>query len=202
MWLVAERQLTTSVREMEGTFNMTQRDMETHWRGLEQLRKQTLIWPEPVNLLADGAKLLTYEIIRASATALGEPFPNIVVEKEPTGELVEEIRCGVKKCVLKREFSGFSRHVFYPGKSGAVERFRALRKREEEIFGGGESTIFPRPRWFLQPFLPGLLLLGEYRAFFVNGTLLNIVTTTPIEQDATRLEVQPVILSWPSDLFR
>jgi hypothetical protein len=200
--VVAERQLTTSVREMEGQFDMTARDMETHWRGLELLRKQTFIWPEPVNLLADGAKLLTYEIIRASATALGEPFPNIVVEKEPTEELVEEIMRGVKKCVLKREFSGFSRHVFYAGKSGAVETFRALRKREEEIFGGGEFTIFPRPRWFLQPLLPGLLQLGEYRAFFVNGTLLNIVATTPIDQDATNLQVQPVVISRPSDLFR
>lgn len=191
-----------SVSEAEGRFNMTPIEMEKHWRGLEHLRQRTVIWPEPINLLGDGAKLLTYEIIRASATVLGEPFPSVVVEKEPTEQLVDEISSGIQKCVLKREFSGFSRHVFYPGKSDAVESFRALRKKEEEIFGGAQSTIFPRPRWFLQPFLPGLLYLGEYRAFFINGTLLSIVATTPIENNPAILQVQPVISSRPSDLFR
>jgi hypothetical protein len=191
-----------TVSEAEGRFNMTPGEMERHWRGLEQLRKQTCIFPEPVNLLCDGAKLLTYEIIRASATVLGEPFPNVVVEKEPTAQLVEDISSGVKKCVLKREFSGFSRHVFYPGRLEGVETFRKLRKREEEIFGGAQSTIFPRPRWFLQPFLPGLLFLGEYRALFINGTLLNIITTTPINRNPTDLQIHPVFVSRPSNLFR
>jgi hypothetical protein len=180
---------------------MTPGEMEVHWRGLECLRTRTVIWPEPVNLLGGGAKLLTYEIIRASAIALGEPVPSVVVEKEPTDQLVEEIRSGVKKCVLKREFSGCSDHVFYPGKSEAVKTFRAIRKKEEEVYGA-QATIFPRPRWFLQPFLPSLLCLGEYRAFFINGALMYMITTTPVQSDPKNLQVQSVFLSRPSDLFQ
>jgi hypothetical protein len=181
---------------------MTQAQIQSHWLGLRRLKEKVFIWPDPLQLLVEGAKLLTYEIIRASAAAIGEPCPNVVVEKEPTEKMVEEISSGVKKCVLKREFSGESLHVFFPGLHKAVDKFRALRKAEAKIFRRGQPTNFPEPRWFLQPYLPSLLCLGEFRAFFVNGTLFNIFSTTPIKNDPTALEITGVWIARPSDLFK
>jgi hypothetical protein len=85
--------------------------------------------------------------------------------------------------------------------TNAVEKFRALREREEEIFGGAQPTRFPRPQWFLQPYLPGLIYLGELRAFFVNGILYNSFSTTPLDKNPTKMQVAPVWVARPSDLF-
>lgn len=183
---------------------MTPLQTEQYWLGLQRLREKAFLWPEPHDLLIEGAKLLTYETIRASAAVLGEPYPNIVIEPEPSEELVVEIQTGAKRCVLKRDFSDCGEHVFHPDMPNAVEIFQNAWTREGNVHRNGQPTMFPRPIWFLQPYLPGFVLLGEIRAFFVNGTLYNSFVTTPTSMNAglLGLEVGPLVVARPSNLFK
>jgi hypothetical protein len=178
---------------------MTTLEMEIFWRNLRRLGLKVPIWPEPDDLLVEGAKLLTYEANRASAAVFGEPYPNVIIEPEPTEELVAEIQTGVKKCVLKRDFSDCGDHVFRLGMPSAVEIFRKAREREGSVYNDGQST-FPQPTWFLQPYMPGFVHLGEIRAFFVNGALFNAFATTP--GGSKKLEVGPLVVARPSNLFK
>lgn len=194
----------TAIGSEDGEYGLSPKDMNKYWINLGRLRKSAYIWPEPHGLVAEGSKLLTAEITQASAAALREPFVTTTEVKNPTKEMVAEICKGDKMCVLKRENSGYSLHTFYPfmNKGKAVKRFQDLRSREEKIYGGGQSTLFPRPLWFIQPYMPAFVHLGEVRALFVNGTLYNTFITTPLKHDPTNLEVmQGTVMIRPSDMF-
>ncbi len=176
--------------------------MEKYWLSLEWLRQKVFIWPEPHDLIVEGAKFLTYETIWASAAALGEPYPNIVIETNPTEELVSEISTTAKKCVLKRDFSDCGEHVFHPHMPKAIEKFQKACEREENVYRDGHLTIFPHPIWFLQPYMPGFVHLGEIQAFFVNRMLYNSFVTTPVDGNPSGLEVGPLVVARPSTLLK
>ena len=181
---------------------MQPQQMAELWNGLGLLREVTFMWPEPQDLLAEGSKLATIEIIRASSASIGEEFPNTSVIENPDEDLVKGISAHKDMCVLKHEYSGDSKHVFYPGKVNASTRFRELRKIEKKVYGGGQVTAFPTPQWFIQPFMPAFIILGEIRAYFVNGALYNLFSTTPLEGDSTHLEVSQSFVVRPSNLYQ
>jgi len=75
---------------------------------------------------------------------------------------------------------------------------------EEKIFGelGGQLNVFPKPLWFIQPYMPAFIYLGEVCALFINGSLYNTFITTPLEGDLANLQVtQGIATICPCNLF-
>ena len=198
--------ITVIASEGFDRYGLTPKEIDKYWVNLGHLQEWVYIWPEPHGLVREGRKLLTAEMTRACAEAVGEPFVNTTVVEDPTEEMVVEICEGVRMCALKRENSAYGYHAFLPfmDKGKAVERFRRLRDMEEKIFGelGGQLTVFPKPLWFIQPYMPAFIYLGEVRALFINGSLYNTFITTPLEGDLANLQVtQGIATIRPCNLF-
>jgi hypothetical protein len=178
-------------------YGLTSTDVERHWDSLAILCSQTMMWPDPRDLVATGAKLYLHTIIAGSTQALGQSLPTIAVLPNPTVELVQNIVDGKIDGVLKREYSSDSNHVFSKHTKNAVKKFKEAINRERECWRWEKGTVCENPKWFMQPYLPSLVYLGEIRAFFVNGMIFNILATTPEKGDTTNLNVCQAVLLRP-----
>jgi len=146
------------------------------------------MWPSPAESLLAAQKAETNHILVCCASALGLSHPLIAPVGDGKLEAVAaSITSGKCQGVLKREFSGFSRHVITPHFSLAdamriINNYRV----EAATYWNDSSSVFPRPLWYLQPYLAHLMHLGEVRAFFVNGAYYYSVATTPENFDPTK----------------
>lgn len=163
--------------------------MTQHWDGLLTLRKDTLIWPDPLDLFRAGSKLSLNTIIHAVAVSEEASHP-ICQTINPTMELVEDILLGKRNAVLKRDWSSSGAHVYTKHAQGGTQKicqaFRRVLREETRAYDLVEATDhedFHRPKWFIQPYLPALIYLGEIRAFFVNGYLMKKIITAPRNED-------------------
>jgi hypothetical protein len=138
------------------------------------------MWPDPRDLVMTGAKLYLHTIIAQSAQALGQSLPSIAVCPNPTVKLVQDILDGKIDGVLKREYSSDTKHVFSRHTKNAVKNFQSAIERERKCWRWNAKGVCETPKWFIQPYIPSLVYLGELRAFIVNGIIINIVSTTPV----------------------
>jgi len=149
-----------------------------------------------------GSKKYVNTITMVSALALGRSYP-IISTCEPTVKMVKDIQRSKIDAALKRDFSSDSCHVITKHTTNPVEKFKsAISKEKLFCHSPSRPKMFPIPSWYLQPYLPTLIYLGEIRAFIVNGVIINIFGTTPLEGDTTNLEVEPAILLRPLSQMR
>lgn len=168
-------------REAAKDYNgLTSKDVERHWDSLGVLCSKTMMWPDPRDLLMTGSKLYLHTIIARAAQALGHSLPSIVVCPNPTVNLVQNILDGKVDGVLKREYSSDTKHVFTRHTEDAVKKFQSAIERERECWRWDGRAVCENPKWFIQPYIPSLVYLGELRAFIVNGIIINILSTTPV----------------------
>ena len=185
--------------DSESIYGITVPQMEKHWDGLLELRNHTLIWPDPLDLFRAGSKLNLNNIVHAVALSEGQSYP-ICATVEPDDDLLQSIMDGTKSLVLKRDWSSSSSHVYTKhtagGLAGACGRLQAAIEKEEAAYAALQANDFIRPTWFIQPYLPALIIIGEIRAFFVNGLLLRKIITSPCEGriDETTLENPSMIM--------
>jgi hypothetical protein len=156
-----------------------------------------MMWPDPRDLVMTGGKLYLHTMISQSTRALGQSLPSIAVCPNPTVELIKNIQCGKIDGVLKREYSSDSGHVFSKHTKDAVKKFESTLKRERECWRWEGESVCENPKWFIQPYIPSLVYLGELRVFVVNGIIINIFATTPMKEDTTNLMVSPAIVLRP-----
>ena len=179
------------------TYGLTSSEIERHWESLAVLCSRTMMWPDPRDLVCTGAKLYLHTIIARSTQALGLSLPTIAVCPNPTVELVQDIVDGKIDGVLKREYSSDSNHVFSKHLKNAVKKFKDVISREKECWCWNGEKICENPKWFIQPYLPSLVYLGELRAFVVNGIIVNILVTILTDGDMTNLSISQAILLRP-----
>jgi hypothetical protein len=154
--------------------------------GIIALR-HVAIWPSPAESLLASQKVETHRVLGYCASALGLSHPLIApVESGELETVVKSIASGEREGVLKREFSGWSRHIITPhtklhDATKMIEAYHA----EVAAYWDDPDSLFPCPVWYLQPYLAHLLYLGEVRAFFINGSYYYSVATTPKECDPT-----------------
>jgi hypothetical protein len=176
--------------------------MENLWLGMGVLTQTMTIWPDIRHLLAEGHKLFHIKIITESAESMGLSYPR-VLSVNPSTEKIQLIVDGDIDGVLKREFSSQGVHVYTRHKEDAASQLNYAMWDERSAYCSGNTTSFPKPLWFIQPYIPALLYLGEIRAYIVNGTMFNTVVTTPTTvNDLNGLDIQRAILFTPLSKLR
>jgi len=168
------------------------------WLGMNILSESVTIWPDPRDLLMTGSKVYLSLLISKVATSLGHSHPRAVTI-EPTVKNVEDIVHGRSSAVLKREFSSHNYHVISVHTDNATEKFKCRMKSEEETYSASKG-IFPRPLWFIQPYIASLVYLGEIRVYLVNGALFKHIVTNPAA--AGPLEITEPIMFTPLNKLR
>lgn len=196
--LSSEQILSEDARALYG---VPYSQMEDLWEGMGILSRRLTIWPDPLHLLAEGSKLYHMRIIHESSASLQHSCPR-VVKVDPTPELADEITNGTTSGVLKREFSSEGRHVYTPHTQHAKAKLREALKAQSTAYNS-KITKFPKPRWYLQPYIAPLLILGEIRAFIVNGVFYAAVITSPAQaNNLGYLDVQEALLFTPLSELR
>lgn len=158
--------------------------MLAHWDGLMALKKETLIWPDPIDLFRQGSKLHVASLVQAVAKSENQQYP-ICATVKPTPQLVKDIVNGTRKGVLKREWSTGTDHVYYKGMPmDRVDIFKnqltSRTKLEKQLAKQKPHDLLNvTPKWFIQPFIPSLIYVGELRVLIVNGAILGKIITTP-----------------------
>lgn len=180
--------------------------MEKHWTGLVDLQERTLIWPQPQELYKAGSKCYLHYIISMAAVSEGYPHP-VSATCEPTVALLEDILSGEVSGVLKRDWSNATTHVFtkhsavdHRSKRASIKALERAIRAEFETYKA-ITSYFRRPVWFIQPYLPAMILLGEIRLFIVNGIIINTIITTPIEANINSVDAEQPISVTPIEMI-
>jgi hypothetical protein len=152
-------------------------------KGMAILGDHVSVWPSPAETLLSSQKLETNRMLCSCATSLGFRHPMVApLEDGDVDAVFDSIMRGDRDAVLKRDQSGWSKHIitkYTPNAETTLDRFR----REAKLYWDVPDNPFPRPVWFIQPYLPHLIRLGEVRCFFVNGAHYYAVATTPHKFD-------------------
>jgi len=177
--------------------------METLWDGIGILSQKLTIWPDPRHLLAEGSKLFYMKIITEASASLGYSYPRCL-RINPTNKDIQGITDGRLAAVIKRGYSHQGQHVYTPHTSEICHKFgSALRDERLAYRNDSQPTRFPKPVWFMQPYIPALLYLGEIKTFIINGTLFNSVVTTPKNlSDVDLPDIQHALLFTPLSKLR
>jgi len=134
-----------------------------------------------------GQKLLTHQLLIKCAAALDLEHPSLIpVAEEDVPRVAREIAQGILQGVLKRTQSGWSYHVITPYTPDPLKQIETALKIQKQHWQVPGHQFVP-PQWFLQPYLPALIHLGELRTFVVDGALYYTVYTTPTECDPKTL---------------
>jgi len=142
---------------------------------MQALTRVTTIWPHPTDLLKAGSKLFLDMLITRATESMGHDHIQLATV-DPL-DVIEKIVSGNLNAVLKREFSSHEHHVFSRHTHNPIQRLQRCIENEKQTYGS--CSTFPQPKWFIQPYLPPLVYLGEIRAFLVNGILFRSLVTTP-----------------------
>ena len=171
--------------------------------GMGILTQKLTVWPDPRHLLAEGSKLFHIKIITESSASMGESYPR-AIKVSPGKQHVLGIVHRDIDGVLKREFSSQGHHVYtHHTKSAETQLMTALENERRAYHRSSHGKEFPKPIWYIQPYIPALLFLGEVRVFIVNGTIFNTIVTSPRNaSDLGHLEVQEAILFTPLSKLR
>ena len=171
----------------QSIYGLTLETLKIHWDALGILAEHTFMWPDPRDLMYGGSKLHLSQNINKCSEALGVPFPVIATVSDPL-KVLQDIQGGAVDAILKREYSNASLHVFTKYTPDATERLMKALADEKQAYSPIHEGPFPRPMWIVQSFSSPLQHLGEIRAFVVNGSIINILTTT----QATSLRPLPI----------
>lgn len=152
---------------------------------METLRRQTVLFPDPWELLAAGDKCLLAENLDKVAAKLGYVRPAVV--RILPGSDAQSWRGNV----LKRGYSAYGDCVRFPDSDEYPRDWSSLTAASP----GHEA------HWFAQPLVETLRdpSIGEFRCYFVGGELIRIVRTLPNVQD---LAVDEITKMYPLDEWR
>lgn len=144
------------------------------------LSKKTFIWPHPEDLFLGGSKLHVYKTLRdvCHSMKISTPMYVTAVESVQDSTFLNDFANGKVQGVLKREYSMKAQHVVRPTDPNPSSKIKKLLLEEDNTWKRVQD-MFGLPKWFLQPFVPHLLFVGEVRCFIVSGKLVYKVTTTP-----------------------
>jgi hypothetical protein len=169
-----------SNRETAQAFGLTVSEIIRYWDSVGLLCcGKAFMWPDPRDLILTGSKLYINHIVTESARALGHSHPMNAVCENPSVALVQDIQDGKINGVLKREYSSNTLHIYSKHTKNTVTNFRKAMEDQRKFWSWDGRKICENPKWFIQPYLPSLIYLGEVRAFIVNGIIINVITTTP-----------------------
>jgi len=172
-------------RNPESPFKMKPAYTLIYLESMSALGQHVSIWPAPSEYIIGAQKLEMQRILQYSAISLDLQHPLVVpVEPQDLNSVVDSILSGEREGVLKRDYSGFSKHVITKYTKNSQEilqnSFEEDQRHQNEV-----DISSPRTTWFLQPFLPYLIGLGELRTYIVNGAIFYTVLTTPVDFDPT-----------------
>lgn len=191
-WIVRE--------DATAIYGLTIPEMENVWHGMGILTQRLTIWPDPRHLLAEGSKLYHMKIITEASSSLGFSYPR-ALQVNPALGLIREITGGTTDGVLKREFSSQGRHVYSIHTTDAENKLAQALRTEAAAYSG--ETTFPKPIWYLQPYVAPLIFLGEARIFVVNGVVFDAVVTTPKQTKVLgEMDIQEAMLFTPLSQLR
>jgi len=144
------------------------------------LSETIMVWPNPAELLMGGSKIQCYETLRVASLMQGTSTPLCALVDKEIGKPSFLKRFSEGRCqgVLKRDFSMKAQHVFLPTTPNLTSKIKKSLSEEEETWKRVDG-LFGRPRWFVQPYIPHLLYVGEIRCFFAGCRLVYTITTTP-----------------------
>ena len=166
------------------------------------LGQRVSIWPAPTEYFVSAQKLETQRMLQHCAISLDLQHPLVTpVESNKLVSVVESIFHGTIEAVVKREYSGFSKNVITPY-TPLADAMDMMRKSWGEEARHNDEGLGPRTTWFLQPFLPHLIRLGELRTYIVDGTIYYIVSTTPVEFDPANTQYTGAQWIRPLSSFR
>lgn len=136
------------------------------------------MFPHPLEHLRAANKLFRDGDLHHAASLVGNihpplfPLLNLKKFKETMNR---------QDIVLKRSFADASTMTFMPdqmaqenrqGRTAIMEQWNNTRRYEK-------MPPEVRPVWFTQPYIPELVIKGEFRAFVVGGKLRATILTTP-----------------------
>jgi len=186
-------------RNPDFPFKMKPGDSITYLESMSALGRHVSIWPTPSEYILSAQKLETQRILQCSAISLDLQHPLVIpVEPQDLNSVVDSILSGEREGVLKREYSGFSKHVITEHSKNSQE---ILQNSFEEDQRHQKDGLYPRTTWFLQPFLPHLIRLGELRTYIVDGAIFYTVSTTPVNFDPTITQYTAAEIIRPLETF-
>jgi len=182
---------------------MSQGDTPKYLQSMSALCRHVSIWPAPTEYLISAQKLETQRMLQYCAISLDLQHPLVTpVASHDLTDVADSILDGEIDAVLKREYSGFSKNVITPhtSKTSAYAILEKSSKEEQEH--KHEQLPAPRTTWFLQPFLPHLIRLGELRTYIVDGVIFYTVSTTPVNCDPALTQYTGAEFIRPLSTFR
>jgi hypothetical protein len=123
------------------------------------------LWPPIDEILATSKKMCMIRLldkIAANITHTARPITNpICLPLESVPQCV----------VLKREVSDNAAHVFLPAEIGRMT-LKSLNLKLNRMGNGFQ--------WFSQTYVPFVRQFGEWRVYFVGGSVFHILVTLPV----------------------
>ena len=153
----------------------TQAALKRYLRCMEELIRDTLMWPNPREMFIFGnKKILIQHLDLAAACSTHTLRPRTTCH--PQGARANETGE-----VYKRAYSSYGEQVFLPGDDTYPPRGDDLRER---------YSLYDT-NWFRQAFVSSLrdLDIGEFRCYFVEGELMHIIQTVPNEAGGQDMEL-------------
>jgi len=91
---------------------------------------------------------------------------------------LKQLERGEVQGVLKRDYCTRNEQIITPKTEDLVGKIQRAMEKQERTWNMVKG-FFGQPRWFVLPFIAHSLLIGEVRAFLVDGRLVFKMTTTP-----------------------
>lgn len=167
---------------------------------MNDLASKITIWPLPRDLLMAGSRMYLEMLVSRAAASLGNIHPQVATV-EPSIEKFRGVLTPGSAGVLKREFSSHGQLVFSCHSPQVFPKLERQLARDLEVYESA-AEVFPRPVWFVQPYIPTVAYLGEIRVFVVNGVLFRSVITTPKPGERGELDIQEPTLLTPLSKIR
>jgi hypothetical protein len=145
----------------------TPHKVKHHTDHLQALSRLIPVWPPVEEILAASRKadvIKVYDRITNEVTHTVRPKTTLLTL--PLKKLPRDV-------VLKREGSDIASHILLP---------QQLQGTTLKVLNSELSQVKGRFRWFAQTWIPELRQFGEWRVFFIDSKIVEVVTTQPLDK--------------------
>jgi hypothetical protein len=143
--------------------------------NLLRLRKETIVFSEPYQMVTRGTKLQILEDLRSAAANVTKTFfPAVTKVPDPMSSTLPR-----ERLVLKRNFSDSTKHVLL-GRDPLYNMKMVQFLQQQEIYKDSRmQRLGVNVGWFGVPFIKDMRDQGELRVYFVGCTLAYMILTKP-----------------------
>ncbi|TFK65354.1 hypothetical protein BDN72DRAFT_900751 [Pluteus cervinus] len=145
----------------------------TYIRNSVHLSKRVPIWPPPLDLLYQGAKITTISDL-AEVSRLHDlaPYPAVATVDTP--------QLNRPDLVFKRAYSDTTTHVLHRHTNKTKAKALLGSVSRDRLNWSPLRNLSVIPCWFAVPYIPEVVTCGELRAYVLRGEVHYVIWTRPL----------------------